>query len=243
MWPGSLIIITSIETFILASGLCIWPCGSRFTSCAHPRAPPCSLVLSLLLEENDNAAYGSIAGVATPGSLPPSFHSIQFRSASGYRARARAHTHIHTYIYVYRCIRAYRHVHRRTCARVHDSACFRTQESVVALRWALASPHRNSLGSLTLCDESMGLAPLFCLPRLYAPYQWVVGEFASFGSFRVGIVTSDSWQERSPHLFLAVVFEKCSGRQVMKINCIRRIYLVLFFLVVKSVFEWLGWVE
>lgn len=47
---------------------------------------PPFIALSTSLELNDNATYGSIAGVATPGSLPP-FHSILFRPT------ASLHTH------------------------------------------------------------------------------------------------------------------------------------------------------
>lgn len=137
LWSGSLIIITSIEIFALVCAR-VSACGCRFTSYAHPRAPPCSLVPSLSLKADDNAAYGSIAGVATPGSLPPSFHSIlRF-------VRRRATTHTRAYTYTSK-VQAHIHVHPK---RVHVYA--HTVAHVFGRKkaWSLLDGHRRRLAEI-----------------------------------------------------------------------------------------------
>ena len=190
VWPGPLIIIIIITVWHRGGlprrvyvywptcpsqplSVCMCVRGSRFTSRAHPRAPPCSLSLSLvsslLLERHDNAAYGSIAGVATPGSLPPSFHSIQFRSASGYYT----HTHIYTQ-HTRACARtgAYRRVHKQ---RQNGAFSFRTREkerrswtSNIGVAW-----RKFALGSLTLCETNRW-SSLFSLSLSLSPSRVIL---------------------------------------------------------------------
>ena len=112
---------------------CVCVCVGVVLRVVHIQS--CSTLLSrlpsLLLKADDNAAYGSIAGVATPGSLPPSFHSI-LRFVRR-RATTRAHTRTRAHV------QAHIHVHHEACSsriRTHGGACFRSRESMVALRWA-----------------------------------------------------------------------------------------------------------
>ena len=138
LWSGSLIIITSIEIFcaVMCTRVCV--CVGVVLRVVHIQS--CSTLLSrlpsLLLKADDNAAYGSIAGVATPGSLPPSFHSIL-----RFVRRLRAHTHVraHTYKRTSTCItKRVVHVYARTVAHV-----FGREKA-----WSLLDGHRRRLAEI-----------------------------------------------------------------------------------------------